>query len=125
MKKQLIAVRLSEQQAKQLSELEQAGFGNQSDIIRTALDRMHQASYDFSHAPFTDDLLKAEDQLRLRFVDLARLMAAHIDAGWVDVISGKKLDSAPEHYCRYRYALVDDSGVENFLRDNEFLTEIR
>jgi Arc/MetJ-type ribon-helix-helix transcriptional regulator len=42
MKKQLVAVRLSEQQAKQLAELETAGFGNQSDIIRTALDRMYQ-----------------------------------------------------------------------------------
>lgn len=42
MKKHLVAVRLSEHQSAQLSELEQAGYGNQSDIIRTALDRMHQ-----------------------------------------------------------------------------------
>lgn len=123
--KKLVAVRLSEQQMKQLDELVEQGYGNQSDVIRMALDRLSQSIYDLSHAPFTDDLPKAENQLRLRFIELARLRAKQLKSGWVDVVSGKTFTSLPEHYSRYRHAKVDETGVENFLKENGFLEAVR
>ncbi|MGB3973413.1 MAG: hypothetical protein WBL58_04580 [Peptococcia bacterium] len=42
MKKTLLAVRLTQVQEAQIADLQEMGFGNKSDIIRTALDRLYR-----------------------------------------------------------------------------------
>jgi len=144
MKRKLVAVKLTRAHEAQIEALQEMGFGNQSDVIRTALDRMYreeigkmgkvkisalindfnQAHYDLSHAPFTDELLKAEERIRKTFIELARLRANQINSGWIDVVSGKRFEDRPEHYQRYRYAEIDESGAENFLKNNKYLNRL-
>jgi Arc/MetJ-type ribon-helix-helix transcriptional regulator len=64
-----IAVRLTEAQHHQIENLQNAGFGNQTDIIRLAIDRMHQTEFRHKEKMMTfEELLTQEyENVELRY----------------------------------------------------------
>ena len=99
--KKLVAVRLTERQQKQLEELQVFGFGNQSDIIRTAIDRMHQQEVretrwekEYRHNLINDfdemnigDLPDIYDMETAKIESMVSELEEAIEAGEVTVVS--------------------------------------
>lgn len=92
----IVPVRLTPAQAAQVAELTAAGFGNQSDVIRTAIDRMHQQERKMNAKPIVyvePEMLGSE-----AFVDSARRMVELLKERGYDARLGSALhgEEVPE-----------------------------
>ncbi|MGC9385198.1 MAG: hypothetical protein ACP5D6_11415 [Kosmotogaceae bacterium] len=61
-KKNFATARISEQQEKQLNELVEMGFGNQSDVIRIAIDRLYQQEIRKRRKDYVEELARLSNE---------------------------------------------------------------
>ena len=81
-KSAVIPVRFTPAQRQQIDELSAAGWGNQADVIRTAIDRMHQQEIRTMNSGLTDNAwVKRVEEIRQMVADVpeAPVTAADID----------------------------------------------
>jgi Arc/MetJ-type ribon-helix-helix transcriptional regulator len=110
--KNLVAVRLTERQENQLDELVKAGFGNQSDVIRTAIDRMYQQEKGDKMSKLI--ALKKElehasnEKMSSQFDDVTEYWQKEIDRIKKEILAIEKGDKMSRNWLGYRTSKKSD-----------------
>ena len=108
-----LPIRITPAMRKQLDFLTEAGFGNQTDVIRLAVDRMYQ-----QEAPRK---VRAPHRQQLIEIVAAKVSDGHLDAADVrrinDSDEGWEYDyGGDQHWIRYQQARLTETELAEALR---------